>query len=86
MDAVKMGVKEPQEEEMALGNLNPLCYYNVFYYPQEMKSHFDRSILMDGVSDEDRFKFEEAYQLLLRKLSIAGKNKPLLLKNPASTA
>lgn len=86
MDAVKMGVKEPQEEEMALGNLNPLCYYNVFYYPQEMKAHFDRSILMDGVSDADRFKFEEAYQLLLRKLSIAGKNKPLLLKNPASTA
>lgn len=86
MDAVRMGVKEPQEEEMALGNLNPLCYYNVFYYPQEMKSHFDRSILMDGVSDAERFKFEEAYQLLLRKLSIAGNNKPLLLKNPASTA
>ena len=86
MDAVKMGLKEPQEEEMALGNMNQLCYYNVFYYPQNMKSHFDRSIFMEGVSDEEQIKFEDAYRLLVRKLSIAGKDKPLLLKNPASTA
>ena len=86
MDAVKMGLKEPQEEEMALGNMNQLCYYNVFYYPQNMKTHFKRSIFMEGVSDEERIKFEDAYRLLVRKLSIAGKDKPLLLKNPASTA
>lgn len=86
MDRVKMGMKEPQEEEMALGNLNQICYYNVFYYPQEMKQHFDRSIFMEGVTKEEQDKFEEVYVRLLRKLSIAGKDKPLLLKNPASTA
>ena len=51
MDAVKMGLKEPQEEEMALGNMNQLCYHNVFYNPQNMKSHFKRSIFMEGVQN-----------------------------------
>ena len=37
---------------------------------------------MEGVSDEERIKFEDAYRLLVRKLSIAGKDKPLLLKKP----
>ena len=86
MDQVKMGMKEPQEEEMALGNLNTVSYYNVFYYPQEMKEQFERSIFQEGLSEEERAKFEEVYVRLLRKLSIAGKHKPLLLKNPASTA
>lgn len=47
-----------------------------------MKSHFKGSIFMEGVSDEERIKFEDAYRLLVRKLSIAGKDKPLLLKKP----
>ncbi|MDF1811401.1 MAG: sulfotransferase [Verrucomicrobiales bacterium] len=86
MDRVKMGMKEPQEEEMALGNLNPVSYYNVFYYPQEMQQQFDRSIFLEGLTAEEVEKFKEVYVRLLKKLSIAGKGKPLLLKNPASTA
>ena len=71
---------------MALGNLNAVSYYNVFYYPQEMKEQFDRSIFLEGLSNQERHKFEEVYVRLLRKLSIAGKGNQLLLKNPASTA
>ncbi len=86
IDQMKMGMREPQEEEMALGNLNPLCYYNVFYYPQEMKREFDRSIFFEGLAEGEKERFEEVYVRLLKKLSIAGRGKPLLLKNPASTA
>lgn len=86
MDQVKLGIEEPQEEEMALGNLNPLCYYNVFYYPHEMKSHFDRAIFLENTSEEERRDFEAAYVKLVKKLSLAGNGKQLLLKNPASTA
>lgn len=86
MDQVKVGIDEPQEEEMAIGNLNPICYYNVFYYPHRMKEHFDRSIFFDNTTEEERTRFKEAYSILLRKLSIAGGDKQLLLKNPASTA
>lgn len=86
MDQVEMGIEEPQEEEMALGNLNPICYYNVFYYPHQMRHHFDRAIFFENTTAEERTRFEEAYILLLKKLSIAGRDKQLLLKNPASTA
>lgn len=86
MDEVKIGIREPQEEEMALGNLNPISYYNVFYYPQQMKYHFDRSIFLEDTTPEEREKFEGAYVTLAKKLSIAAKGKRLLFKNPASTA
>ena len=86
IDRIKMGMKEPQEEEMALGNLNPISYYNVFYYPKEMKEQFERSVFLENVTESERTIFEEVYVRLLKKLSISGKGKPLLLKNPASTA
>lgn len=86
MDKVDLGIDQPQEEEMALGNLNPICYYNVFYYPQQMRHHFDRAIFMEHTTEEERAAFDAAYVKLLRKLSIAGGHQPLLLKNPASTA
>lgn len=86
MDRVELGIEEPQEEEMALGNLNPLCYYNVFYYPHEMKHHFDRAIFFDDTTEQERKDFRDAYRKLLRKLSLSSGGKQLLLKNPASTA
>ncbi len=86
MDRVELGIREPQEEEMAIGNLNPICYYNVFYYPREMKQQFDQACFLDGVTDDERAAFCRAYTTLLRKLSIVGNHRPLLLKNPASTA
>lgn len=86
MDEVKLGIREPQEEEMALGNLNPISYYNVFYYPQQMKLHFDRAIFLEDTTPEERATFEKAYVTLAKKLSIAAKGKQLLFKNPASTA
>jgi len=86
MDAVEVGIDEPQEEEMALGNLNPICYYNVFYYPQQMRYHFDRAIFLENTTEEEREAFDAAYVKLLHKLSIAGGERRLLLKNPASTA
>ena len=86
MDQVKIGIREPQEEEIAIGNLNPISYFNVFYYPQQMKYHFDRAIFLEDTTPEEREKFEQAYVTLTKKLSIAGKGKQLLFKNPASTA
>jgi len=71
---------------MAIGNLNPICYYNVFYYPHQMREHFDRSIFLENTTEEERAHFEDSYVGLLKKLSIAGGEKQLLLKNPASTA
>ena len=85
MDNVSLTLDSPQEEEMALGNLNPLCYYNCYYFPQKMWEHFRRSVLLEGLKKEELERFATAYRYLLRKLTLANGGKRLLLKNPAST-
>lgn len=85
MDNVKLTLDSPQEEEMALGNMQPLCYYYCYYFPRKMREHYNRSILFENVSEAEKKNFAEAYRYLCRKLTYCHKGKRLLLKNPAST-
>ncbi len=85
MDNVSLTLDSPQEEEMALGNMNPLCYYNCYYFPDKIREHYRRSVLLDGLKKDELERFAYAYSYLLRKLTLANDGKRLLLKNPAST-
>lgn len=84
-DKVRLALDEPQEEEMALGNLNPIGYYNIYCFPREMGRHRDRSMFFKDCSDAERERFRKNYELLIRKLNYAKDGKQLLLKNPPST-
>lgn len=86
MDNVDLSLDSPQEEEMALGNLGPLCYYYCYYFPRRIDEHYRRSILFEGVSPDELSHFADTYRFLLRKLTYAHEGRQLLLKNPASTA
>ena len=85
-DNVKLDLSEPQEEEMALGNLNPICYYNVYYFPQMMEIEQKRSLLMEEATPEEIEQFEDSYRFIVRKMNYAKEGKQLLFKNPASTS
>lgn len=86
MDKVKLTIDSPQEEEMALGNMGPLCYYYCYYFPREIEEHFNRAVLFNGVSSSEIKNFENNYCYLLKKLTLFhGDKKKLLLKNPANT-
>ena len=85
MDNVRLTIDSPQEEEMALGNMQPLCYYYCYYFPRNMREHYNRSILFEDVSEAEKLRFAEAYRYLCRKLTYFHRGKRLLLKNPAST-
>lgn len=85
-DNVRLSLEEPQEEEMALGNLNPLCYFNIYYFPRHSDDYSRRALFFTGVSDAEREAFERAYDFLIRKLSFVKGGRQLLFKNPASTA
>ena len=84
-DNVKLALHEPQEEEMALGNLNPICLYNAYYFPAQLRKHAREALFFEGVSDGEKAAFEEAYAFLVRKLSFASDGRQLLFKNPPST-
>lgn len=85
-DNVKLSLDEPQEEEMALGNLNPIGYYNIYYFPQHSETYGRQALFMEGLSDKQINGFEKAYEFLVRKLSYVKGGKQLLFKNPATTA
>lgn len=86
MDNVSLSIDSPQEEEMALGNMGPLCYYNCYYFPEALREEYRRSILFEGVSKKELDRFAWTYRYLLSKLSVECEGKRLLLKNPASTS
>jgi hypothetical protein len=46
-DKVRLAIDEPQEEEMGLGNMNPIGYYNIYCFPQQMEYHRDRSLFFE---------------------------------------
>ncbi|MFT5467134.1 MAG: hypothetical protein ACI8UO_002237 [Verrucomicrobiales bacterium] len=85
-DKVELTVDSPQEEEMALGALNPLTYYNVYYFPQNWRRHFDRAIFFDETNEADKDGFKAAYLTLMKKLAMTNGGRQLLMKNPPSTA
>lgn len=86
MDDVRVSIDTPQEEEMALANMNPLSFFNTFYFPKNLMRHYRQGVLFDGASDADIKKFTDAYHYLVKKFSYVNGGKQLLLKNPANTA
>ncbi|MEM0897875.1 MAG: sulfotransferase [Verrucomicrobiota bacterium] len=86
MDNVKVGPDEPQEEEIGLGLMQRLSFFNAFYFPREARRHFREAVLLDGVNDRDCEEFERQYTYLVQKVSYANGGKRILFKNPASTA
>lgn len=86
IDEVRLGIETPQEEEMAIGNMNPVCYYNIYYFPHAWKQEYERSIRLDTLTDAERTRLREAYTTFLKRVTIDVGGKQLLLKNPPSTA
>lgn len=84
-DKVKLTLTEPQEEEMALGNLQAHGYYGVYHFPQEMAEQRDRALFFEGLSESEQSRFRRAYDYLIRKTAYAKKGRRLLFKNPPST-
>ncbi len=84
-DNVKLALDEPQEEEMALGNLNSIGYYNIYYFPQKMDLHRDRSLFFEETTAAERETFKKTYRHLVKKVSLVKKGQRLLFKNPPST-
>lgn len=84
-DNVKLSLDAPQEEEMALGNLCEIGYYNLYFFPGQADLHTRRALFFEEVSPWEMERFRDSYQFLLRKLSLVKQGRQLLLKNPPST-
>jgi len=84
-DKVKLALDEPQEEEMALGNLQPHGYYGIYHFPGDMAGQRDRSMFFEGLSRAEVERFRRSYDFLVRKTSYVKPGRRMLFKNPPST-
>ena len=84
-DNVILGTRLPQEEEFALGDKTPVCYYYFWMFPRRMREFYDRSVRMLGISDERRESWRSDYKLLIAKAIRDTGGDRFLSKNPPNT-
>lgn len=82
VDNVKLNMNWPQEEEMGLGNIQPLSFYNYFYFPDHIEEYTKKYLFFEGVTEKETKEWEKAYRLLIKKAMIISKRKRFVSKNP----
>jgi hypothetical protein len=86
MDNMRMGVKETQEDEMALGNIFPYTLYNAWYFPKRMMEFYYKYVRFKNLSPRVKKIWTKGYEYLLKTSTINMDGKRLILKNPANTS
>jgi hypothetical protein len=86
MDEMEIDVDKPQEEELGLGNLCPYSFYNGFYFPEDMMTHFYHFIRLKNVNEKVICEWKKNYLFLLKSAALNMDEKRLVLKNPSNTA
>jgi len=86
-DNMKLGVSLPQEDEFALSNMYHNSYYNFFYFPNNYKEFYDKSINFKNLEVKEEKEWCYYYDKLLKKAYLDNDSKEqLILKNPVNTA
>ncbi|WP_420580485.1 sulfotransferase family protein [Reichenbachiella sp.] len=84
-DNVQLGIDLPQEDEFALGNMQRLSFYDVFYFPDGFEELFNQTIAFEGVSQKVTDQWKSAYKELINKALKHSPGTHPILKNPVNT-
>lgn len=84
-DNVVMDVRFPQEEEFALGNMHPFCYYYFWYFPHRIKEYYQKYVRFEGVTNAEIKQWQEDYKKLIKIALLNTKGKRFISKNPPNT-
>jgi hypothetical protein len=85
VDNVKLDMNFPQEEEMALGNMQKLSFYNFFYFPHHFESYRKEALLFEGIQNKSIEKWGKEYLITVKKAIIQTGGKRFVSKNPPNT-
>ncbi|MFW6122397.1 MAG: sulfotransferase family protein [Petrotogales bacterium] len=86
MDAMKIDIDGPYEEEAGLAALGPWSFFHCFHFPHVAKRQFRRSVLLEGLDAEELTSWKKNYLWFLKAVTYSNKGLRLVLKNPANTA
>lgn len=82
---IKFDFKMPQEEEIALGNMQHISFYNFFYYPNEIDSSIEKSLFFRHITEEEFEQWKQNYYRLVKIALLNTKGKTFISKNPPNT-
>jgi len=75
----------PQEEEIALGNMQPISFYNFFYYPNNLDKVISKSLFFKDISKKEFDHWKQNYLRLVKIALLNSKGKRFISKNPPNT-
>ncbi len=84
-DNVQLNADFPQEEEFALGDKTPLCFYYFWMFPHGMADFYDTSVRFLNVPNDRKEKWLSDYKLLIKKALKNTSGQIYLSKNPPNT-
>ncbi len=81
-DGVSLDFDLPQEEEIALGNLQALSFYYFMYFPDEIRDLIPRHLLLQEVSPQELSAWQCAYERLIGATQLRTGRTTFISKNP----
>lgn len=85
MDAVRVSLDQPQEEDVAVANMCELSAVYSISFPDRAQDFFERYCFMRGLSAKEMKRWERTYMYVLRAATLVCDGKPLVLKSPVNT-
>ncbi len=74
-DNVALSPDFPQEEEFAIGNINPYSYYNWWYFPRAMQSLYSKFVRFENVAEAAREQWKGDYLFLCKQAMLNSEMK-----------
>ncbi len=81
-DKVKLEWENPQEEELSLGNMQEISYYNFMYFPNSFEKYLNKGLLLENLDEKELKKWEDAYLKLIKTAIINTRGQQFVSKNP----
>lgn len=81
-DKVKFEWENPQEEELALGNMQETSFYNFMYFPNNFNEYVNKGLIIDNLSPEELKTWEDTYCRLIKTATINTGGNRFISKNP----
>jgi hypothetical protein len=85
-DDVKMGMDLPQEEEIALANLQEISFYNFLYFPKDFERFYEKELFMKNLGEDKIATWKAEYDKMIRKAMLNTKGDRFISKSPSNMA
>jgi hypothetical protein len=86
MDAIKVDMDGPYEDEAALAVLYPWSFFHCLHFPRNAEEQYLKSIHFQGLSAEEKKQWNATYLKFVKTVMFMNHGKQFLSKNPPNTA